>query len=280
MIGSNKIRILLQIMINKFKWNIKKVYLFLLYPVKTIKNKFDFEYINTLLSNENIIKINKEKYNYLDDSLVAIYDFQKENESSRRNSIHLQDGLNPEYFTNLNHYGYSRKILEDANYNNFDFLESFHLYPPNVFVINEIIKLIKNGLIKDGLVVDFPSGIGNLFIYLDRFYDKSKFVGLDNFEQISKEAVIKYQKGIGNKAEVNTYKDFRNQLKDIDVDLLISIGLNLDLIIDEIFEIDSEFLIFETIYISRYKNLIDSFSSKYEVYSINESIITFRKQRV
>lgn len=267
-------------MVNKFKWTLKKVLIFLIYPLRTFKYKFDFEYINTLLSNENIIKVNKEKYINLDDSLVSSYDFQKENESSKINSIHLQDGINPEYFTNLNHYGYGHKILEDANYNNFDFLDSFHLYPANVFVINEIIKLIKNGLIKEGLIVDFPSGIGNLFLYLDRFYDKSRFVGLDNFEQISKEAVIKYQKAIGKKAEINTYKDFKNQLKDVNVDLLVSIGLNLDLIIDEIFEIDSEFLIFETVYISRYKDLIDSFSSKYEVHSINESIIIFRKQRV
>ena len=65
---------------------------------------------------------------------------------------------------------------------------------------------------------------------------------------MTKEAVVKYQKGIGQKAEIKTYKDFKNQLKDVNVDLLVSIELNLDLIIDEIFEIDSEFLIFETMY--------------------------------
>ena len=267
-------------MVNKFKWHIKKVLIFLFNPIKTFKYKFDFEYINTLLSIKNIIKVNKVKYNNLDDSLVSSYDFQKENESSRRNSIHLQDGINPEYFTNLNHYGYGHKILVDANYKNLHLLDDFHLYPANVFVINEIIKLVENGLIKDGLIVDFPSGIGNLFIYLDRFYDKNKFVGLDNFVQVTKEAVVKYQKGIGQKAEIKTYNDFKNQLKDVNVDLLVSIELNLDLIIDEIFEIDSEFLIFETMYVSRYKDLINSVSSKYEVYSINESIITFRKQKV
>lgn len=267
-------------MVNKFKWNIKKVLIFLLYPIKTIKYKFDFEYINTLLSIKDIIKVNKVKYNNLDDSLVSSYDFQKENESSRRNSIHLQDGLNPEYFTNLNHYGYGHKILVDANYKNLHLLDDFHLYPANVFVINEIIKLIENGLIKNGLIVDFPSGIGNLFLYLDRFYDKNKFVGLDNFEQVSREAVIKYQKGIGKKTEIKTYENFKNELNDVNVDLLVSIELNLDLIIGEILEIDSEFLIFETMYISRYKDLIDRVSSKYEVYCINESIITFRKKRL
>tara|TARA_B110000003_G_scaffold274944_1_gene316192 strand:+ start:562 stop:1368 length:807 start_codon:yes stop_codon:yes gene_type:complete len=265
-------------MVNKFKWNLKKVLIFLNYPLKTITYKFDFEYINTLLSNENIIKTNEEKYTSLDDSLVSSYDFQKESESSRRNSIHLQDGINPEYFTNLNHYGYGHKILEDANYNNFDFLESFHLYPANVFVINEIIKLIKNGQIKEGLIVDFPSGIGNLFIYLDRFYNKSKFVGIDNFKQISREEVLKYQKGIGNKAEIKTYEEFKHELIHDKVDLLVSIELNLDLIIEEIMEIDPEFLMFETMYVSRYKDLLEIIVSKYDVYCINESIVTYKKR--
>ena len=62
----------------------------------------------------------------------------------------------------------------------------------NVFVINETIKLIQNGLIKEGLIVDFPALV--IYLYLDRFYDKNKFVGIDNFEQISKAEVLKYQK--------------------------------------------------------------------------------------
>ena len=266
-------------MVNKFKWNIKKILILLFYPLKTVKYKFDFEYINTLLSIKNIIQNNIKKYNNLDDSLVSSYDFQKENESSRRNSRHLHDGLNPEYFTNLNHYGYGHKILVDANYNNLDFLDSFHLYPANVFVINEIINLIENGLIKDGFIVDFPSGIGNLFIYLDRFYDKSKFVGLDNFEQVSREAVIKYQKGIGKKTEIKTYENFKNEINGANVDLLVSIELNLDLIIEEIMETDPEFLMFETMYVSRYKDLREIIGSRYDVYCLNESIITYRKRR-
>ncbi len=264
---------------NKFKWSIKIILLFLLYPLKTIKNEFDFEYINTLLNNQKIIKTNKEKYNNLDDSLVSSYDFHIENESSRTNSLHLQDTINPEYFTNLNRFGYGRKILMDAKYSNLAFLDAFHLYPANVFVINETIKLIENGLIKEGLIVDFPSGIGNLFIYLDRFYDNSKFVGIDNFEQISREEVIKYQKGIGKKAEIITYEDFKNELSSNIVDLVVSIELNLDLIISQILEIDSEFLMFETMYVSRYKDLIDIIALKYNVYCINESIVTYRKRR-
>lgn len=265
-------------MFNKLKWTIKKIVLFLFHPLVTIKHNFDFEYISTLINNQNIIKANRGKYNNLDDSIVSDHNFDIENDLSLRNSRHLQASINSEYFTNLNHYGYGYKILEDAKYRNLKFLDDFHLYPANVFVINETIKLIENGLIKEGLIVDFPSGIGNLFIYLDRFYNKSKFVGIDNFQQISREEVLKYQKGIGNKAEIKTYEEFKHELIDHKVDLLVSIELNLDLIIEEIMEIDSEFLMLETMYVSRYKHLIDSIDLKYEIYCLNESIITFRKR--
>ena len=150
--------------INKLKWMIKKILLFFSHPLITIDNNFDFEYINTLLYNKNIIKSNINKYNNLDDSLVSIHNFHKESELSKSSSLQLQLTKNPDYFTNLNHYGYGYKILVDAKYRNLNFLDGFHLYPANVFVINETIKLIEDGLIKDGLIVDFPSGIGNLFL--------------------------------------------------------------------------------------------------------------------
>ena len=258
---------------------IKKIVLFSLHPSVTIKHKFDFEYISTLLNNQNIIEANRSKYNNLDDSIVSSHKFGIENELSMRNSMHLQASINSEYFTNLNHYGYGYKILVDAKYRNLNFLDDFHLYPANVFVINETIKLIENGLIKEGLIVDFPSGIGNLFIYLDRFYNKSKFVGIDNFKQISREEVLKYQKEIGNKAEIKTYEEFKHELIDDKVDLLVSIELNLDQIIEEIMETDPEFLMFETMYVSRYKDLLEIIGSRYDVYCVNESIITYRKRR-
>ena len=265
--------------ISGLKWMIKKIFLFFSHPILTIDNNFDFEYINTFLYNKNIIKSNLNKYNNLDDSFVSVHNFHKETELSKSSSLQLQLSINPDYFTNLNHYGYGYKILVDAKYRNLNFLDGFHLYPANVFVINETIKLIQNGLIKEGLIVDFPSGIGNLFIYLDRFYDKNKFVGIDNFEQISKAEVLKYQKGIGYLAKTKTFQEFKHEFGNYEVDLLISIELNLDLIIDEIMEIGSEFLIFETMYVSRYKHLTDIITSKYDVYCLNESIITYRKRK-
>ena len=44
-------------------------------------------------------------------------------------------------------------------------------------------------------------------------------------------------------------------------------------------EIDSKYLMLETMYVSRYKHLIDIIDLKYEIYCLNESIITYRKRK-
>ena len=46
------------------------------------------------------------------------------------------------------------------------------MYPANIFVINEIKRLMNDGQIGEGLIIDYPSGIGNLLIYLMTFYKK------------------------------------------------------------------------------------------------------------
>ena len=94
--------------------------------------------------------------------------------------------MNNDYFGNLNKYGYGYKIIEHTKFKNLDILNNFHLYPANIFVINEIKGLINDGEIGEGLIVDYPAGIGNLLIYLMTFYKKENLYGIDNFEQISK----------------------------------------------------------------------------------------------
>ena len=42
-----------------------------------------------------------------------------------------------------------------------------------MFSINEIKNLIDKNLIGDGLIIDYPSGIGNLFIYLQKIINKN-----------------------------------------------------------------------------------------------------------
>ena len=62
------------------------------------------------------------------------------------------------------------------------------------------------------------------------------------------------------------------------IDLIISIELDLDLIINNILKLNSSFLIFETMYVSRHKNIIDTLNKRYEIYSLNDLVIVYKKR--
>lgn len=262
---------------NKFKWFARKFYLFLLNPYLAYKYKFDFDFLHALKSNSNLIKENKFSYQPLSIDLVKKYDFKNENKKSYSGSYHLSKVINPEYFENMQTYGYGEKIIKATNFQEFEYLKSFHLYPANIFVINEILNLQEKKLINDGLIIDYPSGIGNLFIYLSKFIQNNLFYGVDNFEQISQKDILIYQESIGNIVEINTINFFYENRNFEKVDVLISIELNLDLIINDILKLKPGFIIFETFYISRFKHIKHKLSTSYKIYKINESIIIYEK---
>ena len=103
------------------------------------------------------------------------------------------------------------------------------------------------------------------------------FYGVDNFEQISYEDILHYQNGIGNVAQVNTVDYFYENKKNEIVDVLVSIELNLNLIIDDILKLNPNYIIFETFYVSRFKYIKEKLAAKYTIYKINEAIVTYKK---
>jgi len=153
----------------------------------------------------------------------------------------------------MQNYGYGKKIIENTDLQDLEYLKSYHLYPANVFVINEILDLMDKELISEGLIIDYPSGIGNLFLYLSKFFNNNLFYGVDNFEQISKKDILTYQEKIGNIAEINTIDYFYKNKKNENVEILVSIELNLNLIIDDILKLEANYIIFETFYVSSFK---------------------------
>ena len=158
-----------------------------------------------------------------------------------------------------------------------NYIKTFHLYPANVFAINEVLNLVERKSLKGGMILDYPSGIGNIFLYLSKFFENDLFYGVDNFVQISEKDVSLYQKFIGNVSEINTIDYFYEHKNDKKIDVLISIELNLNLIIDNILELKPNYIIFETFYVSRFSHIKEKLSSKYDIYKINESIIIYKK---
>ena len=207
---------------NKIKWILKRILIVSNYPKQTIfsftnKDKmslFHTAYENKKLMNTESSKIEEPRLEKLKD-----LDFDKLTNQSKKSSAHLNDSINKDYFSNLNNYGYGVKLLKISNFQEFNFLKKIHLYPANVFVLNEIKTLLDRSEIGGGLIIDYPSGIGNLLIYLEEFYDKNKLYGIDNFEQISKNDVKKYQQEMDRFQEfihaniVRTFKEEDHRIK-------------------------------------------------------------------
>tara|TARA_S200000501_G_scaffold141233_1_gene133474 strand:+ start:288 stop:1100 length:813 start_codon:yes stop_codon:yes gene_type:complete len=266
---------------NKFKWFVKKVLIFINYPNKYpvfSRDKFKIAFLHTIYENKRLIKKNYSKYKELNVDNISKFDFSEITKNSIDSSSHLNKSLNNDYFGNLNKYGYGYKVIEYSKYINLDILNNFHLYPANIFVINEIKKLMNDGEIGQGLIVDYPSGIGNLLIYLMKFYNKENLYGIDNFEQISKKDVDQYQNLVGENFKILTYENFKNISLNKIVDVVVCIELHLDIILNSVLEMNSKFLIIETMYISRYKDILKKLDQIFNIYLINESIVIFKRK--
>ena len=264
-------------LINYAKWLAKIILIFVNYPLLAFKYNFDFQFLNTLYMNGKFISKNRHAYNSLKINRLSNYDFSKESKLSESNQGILDKTLNSEYFSNLHNFGYGLKVLETSSFNNYDYLKKFHLYPANVFVLDSVSELMEEGHLEDGVILDYPSGIGNLFLYLNKFVENVDFIGIDNFEQISREDINEYQKNVGSTCKTLTFEEYLKSYENNKVDIIVSIELNLDLIIENILSLRANFLIFETMYISRQKNLLNKIYTDYSLYSVNESISIFKR---
>ena len=112
----------------------KKIIIFINYPLKAFANSFDFDFLNAIYMNKKLIKNNQELNNSLDLSSIKKIDFKTESKLSIKNSKHLSRSLNSEYFANLNSFGYGSRILKFLKSEDFEYVNSFHLYPANVYV--------------------------------------------------------------------------------------------------------------------------------------------------
>ena len=266
---------------SKLKWFLKKILIFIKYPTEYplfSGDKSQIGFLHTLYENERLIKKNYSKYKELNLDNIREFDFKEITTNSINSSSHLKKSLNNDYFGNLNKYGYGYKFIEYSKYKNLDILNNFHLYPANIFVINEIKRLMNDGEIGEGLIIDYPSGIGNLLIYLMTFCKKENLYGIDNFEQISKKDADLYQNLINGNLKIQTIEDFKKVELNKEIDVVVCIELSLDTILNSVLDLNPKFLIIETMYISRYKNIIKKLDQIFNIYLINESIVIFKRK--
>lgn len=173
--------------------------------------------------------------------------------------------LNPLYFKNLHTYG-MRGIVFDKLYGK-KIKQKYFLLPSNI-VFLELISRINTKFLKNQIIVDIPSGLGNFLGYLNYFLPKECIIGIDNFSQISKEEVMLYQKKtFGYNVFLNSYLKERT-----DYFIWIIAGLPISYLENEIKKFKPKYLFIETTYIREF-HLI---SGDYQVDFFNEIVIILK----
>ncbi len=171
----------------------------------------------------------------------------------------LNSFFNNDYFICLNST-ISKKLLD-----------SFHLFPPNIFVLEEIFNLKQNNEIGKNLIVDFPCGITNLFQYLSVIYDDELLIGIDNFTQISYEDVKKYQE---NLKEFEIYENIENpKFTNNKIDVVVTISIEIKEITEQILQLNPSFIFLGSSDLNHDISNLEEFLNSYKIREINHAFI-------
>lgn len=173
--------------------------------------------------------------------------------------------LNPLYFENLHTYG-MRGIVFDKLYGK-KIKQKYFLLPSNIIFL-ELISRIDTKFLKNQIIVDIPSGLGNFLGYLNYFIPKNCLIGIDNFSQISRKQVMLYQnKTFGFNVFSNSFLKERSEYF-----LWIIAGLPISFLENEIREFKPKYLFVETTCMREF-NLV---SDDYQVDFFNEIVIILK----
>ena len=177
--------------------------------------------------------------------------------------------LNPLYFKNLHTYG-MRGIVFDKLYGK-KIKQKYFLLPSNI-VFLELISRINTRFLKNQIIVDIPSGLGNFLGYLNYFLPKECIIGIDNFSQISRKEVMLYQKKtFGYNVFSNSYLKERT-----DYFIWMIAGLPISFLENEIREFKPKYLFIETTYIREFYLISDD----YQVDFFNEIVIILKLKHI
>ncbi len=197
---------------------------------------------------------------------------------SRKATNHLAKSINSDYFTNLENYVSSGWLFDKFSNKSGRYRRKFHLYPPNLLAINYIVNFIqKENIFDDSIsVVDIPSGIGNFLGYLSREISVKNLIMIDNFSQISKDDINRYQ---NQTFGIKVYE----RIPIRDYTFCCVIGLPCARVESEVFQANADYLIVETRYLvpDGLENTHEFFNrvlKKYQVIEFNEIVSIFKRR--
>lgn len=180
----------------------------------------------------------------------------------------LKLSQNPYYFHNLHSYGTSG-IVFDKTYGSL-IKEKYFLQCPNI-VLLEIISRVNFNKKSNYYVVDLPSGLGNFLGYLNNYIPKENLIGVDNFSQISRENISRYQRqtfgfNIVSNSELK---------KDLEHFIWIIVQLPISYIIEDIKKFKPHYLFIQITY---YLQETDLLNDLYDIDFFNEVVIILKKK--
>ena len=191
-------------------------------------------------------------------------------------SRHLKDSLNSSFFFyELNSYFNNDYFICLNSSISKKLLDSFHLFPPNIFVLDKMFELHQNKKIGDNLVVDFPCGITNFHQYLSVFYNEELLIGIDNFSQISKEDILKYQ---SNLKKFEIFESIEHSyFENVKIDVVVSISIEIKDITVDILKLKPKYIFLGSSDLNHNLTYLEKFFIDYSLDEINHAYILLKR---
>jgi len=226
--------------------------------IKEVNKKYGsfkkIKYPNNMISNEmkEVTKKSFNESNHLKDSLSSRFFFYE-----------LNSYFNNDYFICLNS-SISKKLLD-----------SFHLFPPNIFVLDKMYDLYQNKKIGDNLVIDFPCGITNFHQYLSVFYNEDLLIGIDNFSQISKEDILKYQSNLKKFEIFESIED--HYFENSKTDVVVAISIEIRDITSDILKLEPKYIFLGSSDLNHDLKNLETYFVNYSLDEINHAYILLKR---
>lgn len=175
-----------------------------------------------------------------DFSLLESYDIQGVTDQIVQAIDALPVPKNAAYFQNMNRYHFQHLLLRWFYPDAWKLLQTTRLYPPNLFVLEYFSRH------QAKTFVDLPAGYGNIFGYVRKIQPSTQCFGVDNFSQIEREIVEKFQR--------TTFKVSVCSVEELDgrtIDVLSVVGLPLNWVAGDVLRVNPKVLLVERRYAGR-----------------------------
>lgn len=205
--------------------------------------------------------------------------FENLSKKSFNQAKHLKDSKTSRFFYyELNSYFNNDYFICLNSFISKNLLNSFHLFPPNIFVLEKLFEMIEKKQIGENYIVDFPCGLTNFHQYLSSVYNDDLLIGIDNFSQLSKDEVLKYQE------HLKSFYIYENanepELLNKKFDVVVAISIDIKDISKDILNLKPNYIFIGSSDLEHDIKNLEYFLNKYKILEINHAFILMAKRNL